>query len=64
MEIKEKIGNGETLNEFEIEFLSRVIHDARSLLPIFDRHLEYASLLSQVIHYYKLITDQALENER
>lgn len=62
MEIKEKTDNGETLNEFEIAFLSEAIHDARSLLPVMDRHPEYEPLLSRVIHYYKLVCDQAVAN--
>ena len=63
-EIKEKAENGEILNEFEIEFLSEALHDARNLLPVLDRHPEYEPLLSQVIHYYKMVTDRALENEK
>lgn len=64
VEIKKKTDNGEILNEFEIEFLSNAIHDARALLPVLERHPEYEPLLSQVIHYYKEVTDRALENEK
>jgi len=64
VEIKKKTDNGEILNEFEIEFLSNAIHDARALLPVLERHPEYEPLLSQVIHYYKEVTDRALANEK
>ncbi len=64
IEIKQRLDNGNTLNEFEIEYLSEALHDARSLLPYLDRHPEYEPLLSRVFHYYKIITDEALGNEK
>jgi len=63
-EIKEKLDHGDTLNEFNIEFLSEALHDTRELLPFLDRHPEYVPLISKVIHYYKTITDEALSNEK
>jgi hypothetical protein len=64
IEIKEKLDQGETLNEFEIEYLSEALHDTRCLLPYLERHSEYMPLAIKVIHYYKLITDEALANEK
>ncbi len=63
IEIKKLLDSGEKLSEFDIEYLSAALHDARALLPYLDRHSEYESLITSVIHYYKLITDEALENE-
>jgi len=64
IEIKERLDQGITLNEFELEYLSEAVHDARALLPFLERHPEYESLLSRVFHYYKIITDEALGNEK
>ncbi len=63
-EIKQQLDKGNKLNEFDIEYLSEALHDARTLLPYLDRHPEYQALLSSVFHYYKLITDEALDNEK
>ncbi len=63
IEIKQQLDQGKTLSEFDIEYLSEAIHDARVLLPYLNRHPEYETLVSSVIHYYKLITDEALANE-
>jgi hypothetical protein len=64
MEIKQKLDRGETLNEFDIEYLSEAIHDNCGFIPYLGRHPEYESLVSRVIHYYKAITDEALSNEK
>ncbi len=62
-EIKQRLDQGNKLNEFEIEYLSEAMHDARALLPFIERHPEYEPLLSRVFHFYKIITDEALDNE-
>jgi len=62
-EIKQRLDQGNTLSDFDIEYLSEAIHDAKVLLPYLNRHPEYEALVSSVIHYYKLITDEALANE-
>lgn len=63
IKIKERLDNGNKLTEFEIEYMSEALHDARSLLPYLDRHQEYKPLFARVIHYYKIISDKALANE-
>ncbi len=64
VEIKKRLDDGIVLNEFEIEYISEAVHDARLILPYVDHHPEYEALVSKVIHYYKLITDEALDNEK
>lgn len=64
IEIKARLDDGNILNEFEIEYLREALHDAEMLLPFMDRHPEYEPLVCKVIHYYKLITDEALDNEK
>lgn len=63
-EIKLRLDDGKILNEFEIEYMEEAIHDARMLLPFMDRHPEYEPLIAKVMHYYKIITDEALANEK
>jgi len=63
IEIKQRLDDGNKLNEFELEYLSEAVHDARALLPFLERHPEYEPLLSRVFHYYKIISDEALDNE-
>ena len=64
IEIKLKLDYGDIINEFELEYLSEALHDARMLLPYLDRHPEYQPLVAKIIHYYKLVVDEALANER
>jgi hypothetical protein len=63
-EIKQKLDKGDILTSFDIEYMSEALHDARHLMPYLDRHPEYEPLVSKVIHYYKIITDEALANEK
>lgn len=63
IKIKERLDDGNRLTEFEIEYMSEALQDARSLLPYLDRHQEYKPLFARVIHYYKVIADKALANE-
>ena len=61
--LKEKVDRGETLNEFDIEFLERVFSDANEIKPLIDRHPETHELVTRMIHLYKEISDRALANE-
>ena len=63
IEIKQRLDLGNTLNEFEIDYLSQALFDTRAILPYLDKHPEYIALLTSVIHCYKVITDEALGNE-
>lgn len=62
VEIKQRLDDGLILNEFEIEYLSCALHDTQSTIPYLARHPEYEPLFSKLIHYFKLITDEALDN--
>ncbi len=62
--MEQRLDNGGNLSEFEIDYLSEALHDARKILPYLDRHQEYRPLLAKVMHYYKEITDTALSNEK
>ena len=62
--LKEKVDSGEVLNAGDIEFLETVIHDAQQSKHLIDRHPNWHSFCSYVIHLYETITEKALENEK
>ena len=63
LDFKEKVENGEQLNDFDIEYLSEVLADAEKVGPLVERHPEYADLVTKMVSLYKEITEKALENE-
>ena len=64
LDLKEKVDQGETLNDIDIAFLEQVLEDANKLGPLLERHDEYHKLASQAMDLYKEITEKALENEK
>jgi len=64
LSLKDKVDQGETLNEFDIHFLEDVFRDAQKVMTLVDRHPEWQELVTRVIHLYKEITDKALNNEQ
>ena len=62
-DLKEKVDKGETLNDMDCEFLDRIIDDAYHNMPSTIGHQELHEFCLHVTHYYKEITDKALENE-
>ena len=55
LELKEKVDAGETLSEYDLNFLEEVFKDAQSIQPMVERHPEYQQLVSRAIHLYKEI---------
>lgn len=64
LDFKEKVENGEQLNDFDIEYLSEVLADAEKVGPLVERHPEYADMVTKMVSLYKEITEKALENEK
>ena len=64
LSMKEKVDNGETLDELDIKFLEEVFNDAQSVSLLVDRHPEWQGLATKMMLLYKEITDKALENEK
>ncbi len=62
--LKEKVDQGETLDESDIAFLEQVFKDAGTLRPLVDRHPEWQALAAKMMLLYKEISDKALENEK
>jgi hypothetical protein len=64
LSLKDKVDQGETLNELDIHFLEGVLQDAKRVLRLIDQHPEWQDLAAKMIDLYKEITDKAMDNER
>lgn len=65
MDIKKRLGQGNKLSDFEIEFMEEVFRDARNnehYLEVADDELK--ALFMKVMAFYKEITEKAMENEQ
>lgn len=62
--LKEQVDSGELLSEGDVEFLETIMHDAQQSKHLIDRHPEWHSFCSYVIHLYETITEKALDNEK
>ena len=62
--LKEKVDQGECLNEFDIAFLEETFADSTKVMPLLARHPEYELLASKVASLYREITEKALANEK
>ena len=63
LDIKESVDRGETLDDFDIEFLEQVFEDTRQYEPFVDEHPEFQKLFATVAHLYHTIASEALDNE-
>ena len=63
LELKEKVDNGQFLDDTDIEFLSRVLDDAMRTMPKTEGHPELHRFCARVVHLYDEITTKALKNE-
>lgn len=64
LDLKKKVDAGETLSEFDIQFLEEVFRDAQHVRSLIERNPEWQEVAVKLIHLYKHITDVALENEK
>ena len=64
LELKAKVDAGETLEDFDIDFLEKVFEDCTGLKPLLDRHPQYQELAARMMSLYHAITTQALANEQ
>jgi hypothetical protein len=63
LELKERVDGGETLTEYDLEFLEHVLEDGRSVEGIIKRRPEVQPLAAKVIALYHDIVARGLENE-
>jgi len=64
LNIKEKVDRGERLDEWDTEYLKKIISDAQDALVFIADHPEYQELYARVADLYEDITSKALENEQ
>ena len=60
----EKVNEGSTLSDSDIQFLKRVFNDSRNNQSLYKRNPEFIGLISRFIDLYSEITAKALENEK
>lgn len=63
LKLRDKVDAGERMSEIDISTLETAIEEARGSVEFSDKHPEYQTLIAEVNHLYKHITDKALENE-
>lgn len=64
LRMREKVDRGETLDDYDLRFLSQVFEDANRAHMLVSKHPELNSLVSKLIDLYHHITKKALENEQ
>ena len=64
LDLKEKVDAGETLSDYDIQFLEEVLSDTSNMKPLLDRNPEYAELVARMLQLYREITERSLENEK
>ena len=64
LNIKEKVDRGERLNEWDKQYMKKIIADAQDALVFIEDYPEYQELYARVADLYEDITRKALKNEQ
>jgi len=64
LELQQCVDEGNTLNEFDLEYLKNSIEETSKIKPLLDRHPEYQSLEMKLIGLYKDVSRKALQLEK
>ena len=62
--LKEKVDQGERLDDFDIAFLGEVFSDSQEIQPLLERHPEHREFAAKIMGLYRDITEKALANEQ
>ena len=62
--LKEKVGRGEALDDFDVAFLEQVLTDARNIPASLKEDPQFKDAAGRMMQLYKEIMDKALENEQ
>ena len=63
MALKEKVDDGGVLEQYECEYLGRMLEDTCRAMPLTANKPDWQKLAAQVAQFFHLITEKALENE-
>ena len=64
LDIKAKVESGETLSNPDIDFLERIMEDAKEIKRYIDERPELQEIYTRGVTLYHEITKKALENEQ
>jgi uncharacterized membrane protein YfbV (UPF0208 family) len=64
LSLKEKVDGGTPLDDRDLDFLEKVMKDAKKAIPFIDKHPEYQLLATKLVALYNEITEKALELEK
>ena len=62
--LKEKVDGGTPLDDQDLDFLEKVMKDAKKAMPFIDKHPEYQLLATKLMALYNEITEKALQLEK
>ena len=63
LRLKDKVDNGETINDVDFQFLCKEINDACTIKHLTVIYPELEDFCLQMGHMYKELCDKAVENE-
>ena len=64
LDIQEKVNSGGKLDNFDIDFLEKVLQDSEEIKRFVDQRPDLHDLYSRAVSLYHDITEKALENEQ
>ena len=62
LDLQAKVTRGEAVNDLDLQFLERVLEDARALYPLVERNPEAQPLYTRVMALHAAILDDAVRN--
>ena len=64
LSLKDKVDGGEKLNDADLDYMEKMLKDAKKIMPLIEKHPEYQLIATKLYDLYEDITDKALELEK